>query len=66
MNQRDQVVAYIQEHGFITSWDAYKDLGITQLATRIFELKERGYHFRKERRQGKGRKHWDEYYIDER
>lgn len=39
-NQRERIVDYINEHGFITSYDAYAKLGITQLATRIKELKE--------------------------
>lgn len=48
MTQRDRVLKYIMDFGYITSWDAYKDLGVTQLATRIFELKEEGYQFDKE------------------
>lgn len=39
-NQRERIVDYINENGFITSFDAYAKLGITQLATRIKELKE--------------------------
>lgn len=45
MNQREQVIRYIEEFGYITSYEAYIDLGITQLATRIKELKEQGYRF---------------------
>ena len=45
INQRQRIINYIREFGSITSWDAYKDLGITQLATRIKELKELGYEF---------------------
>ena len=45
LNQRERVIDYILNFGSITSWDAYRDLGITQLATRIFELKEEGYEF---------------------
>lgn len=48
MTQRDRVLKYIQDFGYITSWDAYMNLGVTQLATRIFELKEEGYEFDKE------------------
>ena len=48
MSQRERVLKYIEDFGYITSWDAYKDLGVTQLATRIFELKEEGYEFEKE------------------
>ena len=44
-SQRDLVVDYIDRHGHITSMAAYDDLGVTQLATRIFELKELGFTF---------------------
>ena len=40
MNQRQMVLQYIKDFGSITSYQAYIDLGITQLATRIKELKE--------------------------
>ena len=45
INQRNKVINYINKHGSITSYQAYLDLGITQLATRISELKEQGYNF---------------------
>lgn len=48
ITQRDRVINYIREFGSISSWEAYKDLGITQLATRIKELKEEGYEFKTE------------------
>lgn len=44
-NQRQKVIDYINKYGSITSYQAYLDLGITQLATRISELKEQGYSF---------------------
>ena len=47
--QRERVVEYIKDFGSITSWDAYLDLGITQLGARIFELKKRGYVFHKDK-----------------
>lgn len=46
MNQREQIIQYIKDFGSITSYEAYIDLGITQLATRIKELKEQGYTFK--------------------
>ena len=49
VTQKDRLLKYFQEFGSITSWQAYADLGIMQLATRIFELKERGYIFKKEK-----------------
>lgn len=45
MNQRQRIIDYIRQFGSITSKEAYNDLGITQLATRIKELKELGYEF---------------------
>ena len=65
--QRDKVLDYIRQFGCITSWQAYQDLGITQLATRIFELKEQGYKFSKTRiyttnRLGE-KTHYDEYRL---
>ena len=48
ITQRDRVINYIRKFGSISSWEAYKDLGITQLATRIKELKEQGYEFKTE------------------
>ena len=46
VTQRDRVLQYIKDFGSITSWQAYKDLGVTQLATRISELKNLGYSFK--------------------
>lgn len=45
MNQKELILKYIKDFGSITSYQAYIDLGITQLATRIKELKEQGYSF---------------------
>ena len=65
--QREKVLKYIQDFGFITSWQAYQDLGISQLGARIFELKERGYEFEKTRIKTKNRygesTHYDEYRL---
>lgn len=69
VTQRDRVLQYIRDFGYITSWDAYKDLGISQLGARIFELKERGYVFEKTRIETKNRygekTHYDEYRLSE-
>ena len=45
MTQKDRVIEFIDQHGGITTVDAYNRLGITQLGTRIYELKEAGYIF---------------------
>ncbi len=44
--QRQKVLEYIRKFGYITSWQAYTDLGISQLGARIFELKEFGFVFK--------------------
>lgn len=44
-NQKQAIINYIKTNGSITSIEAYTQLGITQLATRISELKEIGYTF---------------------
>lgn len=46
MNQDDLTLNYIKDFGKITTWDAYKDLGITRLSARIYNLKKRGYKFK--------------------
>lgn len=55
VNQKDRIINYIREFGSITSKEAYDDLGITQLATRIKELKEEGHEFRTEWENSKNR-----------
>lgn len=45
ITQKDRILQYIREFGYITSWQAYQDLGITQLGARIKELEERDYEF---------------------
>lgn len=43
--QKERVIDYINEFGSISSWQAYADLGITQLGARIDQLKHEGYRF---------------------
>lgn len=67
VTQCDRIIDYISRFGSITSWQAYADLGITQLATRIYELKEQGYEFEKTRVNARNRfgepTHYDEYRL---
>lgn len=46
VTQCDRILQFIKDFGSITSWQAYQELGITQLSARITDLKERGYCFR--------------------
>lgn len=48
MNQCEMIAQYIQEHGSITTHEAYFELGITRLASRIHDLAEAGYSIKKE------------------
>ena len=69
VTQRDRVLQFIKENGSITSWQAYAELGCTQLASRISELKDRGYEFTKTRVNAKNRygdkMHYDVYRLVE-
>jgi hypothetical protein len=46
MTQREEILMYIEEHGSITPMQAYSDLGITKLATRISEMRKDGMKFK--------------------
>lgn len=46
ISQKQRIVNYIREFGSISSWEAYSDLGITQLGARIDQLKKEGYEFK--------------------
>lgn len=48
MNQCELIVRYIREHGSITTHEAFFDLGVSRLASRIHDLTEAGYSFKKE------------------
>lgn len=48
MTQKEAVLNYIDKFGSITPMEAFADLGITKLATRISELTREGETFRKE------------------
>ena len=49
ITQKELIIKYLKDFGSISSWEAYAELGITKLGARIFELKEKGYVFKKER-----------------
>lgn len=42
MTQGERIVKYMQDYGTITPMEAFADLGITKLATRIGELRRDG------------------------
>ena len=47
--QCKRIVDYIRANGHITSFVAYKELGVTQLCARIFDLESLGFIFNKPR-----------------
>ena len=69
LTQKDRIVKWLEDYGSITSWDAYRELGITQLGARVFELKELGYKFSKETVRTKNRygypTHYDIYRLED-
>lgn len=54
--QKVRIIKYIKEFGSISPIQAFTDLGITKLSTRIGELeRESGYSFVREQGKGKNR-----------
>lgn len=43
ITQEQRVVEYINEFGSITSLEAFRDLGVTRLSAKIYNLRKRGY-----------------------
>ena len=55
ITQKQRIINYIKDFGSITSFQAYADLGITQLGARIDGLQKDGYKFKKETENGTNR-----------
>jgi hypothetical protein len=55
MTQHEQILEYIRQFGSITPMEAYADLGITKLATRISEMRRKGIRFKIEPVKSKNR-----------
>ena len=55
MTQQERILDYIDKHGSITPMDAFLDLGITKLATRVSELIRGGVRISKSQKSGKNR-----------
>lgn len=53
--QEEKVLEYIRRYGKITTLDAFKDLGITRLSAKIFNLKRQGHNITGEFRTEKNR-----------
>lgn len=46
--QKDRVLRHLQDFGNITSWESFKEYGITRLSAIIYMLKRDGYIFGEE------------------
>ena len=56
MTQREQILQYIKDFGSITPMEAFYDLGITKLSTRVGEMRRKdGVRFKIETVYGKNR-----------
>lgn len=55
MNQHQRISKYMDEFGSITPMEAFADLGITKLATRIGEMIRDGQKIEKEQVTGRNR-----------
>jgi hypothetical protein len=47
MTQSERVLKYLEDGKKLTCLNAFNELGITQVAARIFELKEQGHPIKK-------------------
>ena len=67
--QCDLILKYIRDFGSISTWEAMMDLGVARLASRIYDLKNKGCQFRKQRIYTKNRYdkkiYYDRYFLVE-
>ncbi|HKM01831.1 MAG TPA: helix-turn-helix domain-containing protein [Sedimentibacter sp.] len=45
--QCERILRHLKDNGSITTWEAFTEYGITRLASRIWDLKQQGYKFKK-------------------
>ena len=69
MNQEQRIIEYMRDFGSITPLDAMRDLGIMRLASRISDLRQRGYRITRDFEKGTNRygEHtkWARYKLEE-
>lgn len=63
MTQNERIIQYIKEFGSITPMEAFRDLGVTKLATRVSEMSRNGIDFEKQFVKGKNRYGEPVYYM---
>lgn len=55
MTQHERILKYIDDYGSISPFEAFRDLGITKLATRVSELIRDGYPISKKQEKARNR-----------
>lgn len=55
VTQCERIIEYMEQFGSISSFEAFADLGIVRLASRIHDLKGQGYNITSEIRSSKNR-----------
>lgn len=63
MNQGERIISYIEQFGSISPLEAFRDLGITKLATRVSEMSRAGIEFEKQYVKGQNRFGETVYYM---
>lgn len=63
MTQCDRIIEYLKMFGSISPLEAFRDLGITKLATRISEMRKTGMEFEQEYMKSKNRFGEDVYFM---
>ena len=53
--QCDRIIMYMQEYGSISTLEAFNDLGVARLASRIHDLRSKGYKIKSETKTSKNR-----------
>lgn len=68
MNQEQKIINYVERFGSITTLDAFRDLAITRLSARIFNIKKLGYKVSNVREKSKNRfgeeVNYNRYFIE--
>lgn len=55
MSQCERILRHLQDHGKITTKEAFEDYGITRLSGRIFDLRRAGFRITSTTTAGKNR-----------
>ena len=63
MRQSERILQYIHDFGSISPMEAFQDLGVTKLATRVSEMRREGIEFEKKYVKAKNRYGETVYYM---